>query len=75
MTNIKIQAGAMAYHCPVCGEYIFDEGPGSFDICPVCEWEDDPVQAADPDYSGGANHLSLNEYKERWRHLHEESES
>jgi len=34
---------------------------GGYDICPVCFWEDDNVQAEDPDYAGGANHVSLNE--------------
>jgi hypothetical protein len=32
---------------------------GNYEICPVCEWEDDPVQSSDPDFSGGANTLSL----------------
>ncbi|MDB4929378.1 MAG: hypothetical protein JWM10_1862 [Myxococcaceae bacterium] len=32
---------------------------GSYDICPVCFWEDDPAQAADPRFAGGANALSL----------------
>jgi hypothetical protein len=32
-------------------------------------WEDDPVQSADPNYRGGANHPSLNEAKENFRNL------
>jgi hypothetical protein len=36
----------------------------SHDICGICKWEDDPVQNNDPDYSGGANHISLNEAKQ-----------
>ncbi len=35
--------------------------PGTFDICGLCGWEDDPVQFADHDYRGGANRDSLNE--------------
>ena len=46
--------------CPVCGEYYFSE-KGSYEICPVCGWEDDPVQENDPDFAGGANKMSLNE--------------
>ncbi|MCE5200773.1 MAG: CPCC family cysteine-rich protein [Armatimonadota bacterium] len=47
--------------CPVCGlEDAFDE-PGGYDICERCGWEDDPVQSANPDPSGGANKESLNE--------------
>jgi hypothetical protein len=36
-----------------------DEPPGTFEICPVCNWEDDNVQAADPKLRGGANEMSL----------------
>lgn len=49
------------FACPCCGfltrsslEY------GTFEICPICYWEDDPVQFADPDMVGGANSASLN---------------
>lgn len=46
--------------CPVCGKYEFEEF-GSWDICPVCDWEDDPLQATEHNYAGGANALSVNE--------------
>jgi hypothetical protein len=36
-----------------------EESPGTFEICPVCNWEDDNVQAADPTFEGGANSVSL----------------
>ena len=32
---------------------------GSYEVCPVCFWEDDPVQNEDPSYGGGANAVSL----------------
>jgi rubredoxin len=39
------------YACSCCGYLTLDEQPpGTFDICPVCWWEDDPVQFDDPDY-------------------------
>jgi hypothetical protein len=38
---------------------VFEEPPGSYDICPVCFWEDDAVQLRWPDMAGGANHPSL----------------
>jgi hypothetical protein len=48
------------YACPCCGHRTLDERPpGTYDICPVCFWEDDPVQYDDPDYEGGANRPSL----------------
>lgn len=50
----------MKYKCPCCRYYTFSHKPnGSYDICPVCYWEDDPVQLDDPTYEGGANHVSL----------------
>lgn len=48
------------YKCPCCGYYTFDEKPnGNYDICPVCFWEDDPIQLEEPEYEGGANRVSL----------------
>ncbi|GAB2572109.1 hypothetical protein Aab01nite_03640 [Paractinoplanes abujensis] len=35
------------------------ESPGSYEICPVCIWEDDLVQLRWPDFTGGANRPSL----------------
>lgn len=51
--------------CPVCGRYEFEES-GDFDICPVCGWENDPIQLDNPDYGGGANKLSLNEFRNEY---------
>ena len=50
------------YPCPCCGFLTLEEEPpGTFEICPVCFWEDDQVQFRDPDFAGGANSVSLNE--------------
>lgn len=50
------------YTCPCCGYKTLEEKPpGTFDICPICFWEDDNVQFDDPDYKGGANDVSLKE--------------
>lgn len=51
--------------CPVCHQYEF-EIKDFFEICPICGWEDDGIQRDDPDYAGGANRLSLNNYKKAW---------
>lgn len=40
---------------------------GVYEICDVCGWEDDPVQRDNPDYSGGANDLSLNQCREKYQ--------
>lgn len=48
------------YFCPCCGyDTLTEEPPGTYDICRVCFWEDDPVQFKDPAYEGGANTVSL----------------
>ncbi|WP_352708292.1 CPCC family cysteine-rich protein [Mesorhizobium opportunistum] len=52
------------FPCPCCGSRVVRE-PGNYEICKECGWEDDPVQGADPDYAGGANELSLNQYRDR----------
>lgn len=52
------------YPCPACGFVVFAEPPGSYAICPVCGWEDDPLQLANPAYRGGANRESLAELQQ-----------
>jgi hypothetical protein len=47
------------YPCPCCGHSTFHEHPGSYDICPVCFWDDDAIQLRWPTYTGGANKPSL----------------
>lgn len=46
--------------CPCCRKYQL-EAAGEYEICPICKWEDDPVQRKDPDFEGGANTMSLNQ--------------
>jgi hypothetical protein len=52
--------------CLVCGAML-PSGRGQYEICGVCDWEDDPVQAADPHFAGGANELSLVEARRVFR--------
>lgn len=48
------------YKCPCCGYYTFDKKiRGTYEVCPVCYWEDDPIQLEDETYEGGANKVSL----------------
>jgi hypothetical protein len=51
--------------CPICGYYTLDADE-PYNICPICDWEDDPIQTDDPNFWGGANDLSLNDYREQW---------
>ncbi|WP_232353048.1 CPCC family cysteine-rich protein [Hafnia alvei] len=54
------------YPCPCCDEPVF-EALGEYDICPNCNWEDDPSQSKNPDRGGGANKMSLNKAKKHMR--------
>ncbi|NLB61148.1 MAG: hypothetical protein GX802_01790 [Clostridiales bacterium] len=54
------------HFCPVCGQYEF-ESEASFDICPVCKWQDDWLQIVDPDEKYCANQMSLNEAKKAYK--------
>lgn len=57
---------SIPHMCPVCGKYKFEK-ENSFDICDYCGWEDDGVQSDNPNYSGGANALSLNDYRKFYK--------
>ncbi len=54
------------YPCPCCGHRVFAEAPGSYDICPICGWEDDISQLRFPTMSGGANSFSLVDAQENY---------
>lgn len=49
--------------CPVCGQSVLE----AFEICPVCDWQNDRVQFMHPDMEGGANNMSLNQAKQAWK--------
>lgn len=61
------------YRCKCCGNYtIKDEPldpniyPGTFEICPVCFWEDDSLQFLKSNMEGGANRVSLNQAQKNY---------
>ena len=58
------------FSCPCCGEKVFT-ARGEYEICGVCGWEDDPIQFSKPDYTGGANTLSLNQARQAWKKHHQ----
>ncbi|MBM2618373.1 hypothetical protein JIG36_22690 [Actinoplanes sp. LDG1-06] len=49
----------IVYPCVCCGHQTIGEPPGSYEICPVCFWEDDALQLRWPDWPAGANRVSL----------------
>ena len=57
------------YKCPCCGYYTFDKKDRAYDICPVCFWEDDPEQYANPLMANGANHVSLATARINYKHF------
>ena len=55
------------YKCPCCDFYTLNnKANNTFQICPICYWEDDGVQLHNPNYVGGANHISLNQAKKNF---------
>lgn len=59
------QAGK--YPCVCCGHLVFEEPIDSHDICAVCFWEDDGVQARHPTWRAGANVVSLVEAQRNYQ--------
>ncbi|KAI9144011.1 cysteine-rich CPCC-domain-containing protein [Paraphysoderma sedebokerense] len=57
-TNPVSDHSVPLFPCPACGYLTFETAPGSFDICPLCYWEDDIYQLLHPTESG-ANKVSL----------------
>jgi methionyl-tRNA synthetase len=54
------------FTCPCCGYKTFSEPSGSYNICPVCYWEDDPVQLEHPSSEIGANRVSLKQAQQNF---------
>jgi hypothetical protein len=50
---------------PCCGSKVIDE-PGACEICEVCHWEDGPIQAGNPTFSGGEKKYSLLDARSAW---------
>lgn len=58
------------HQCPCCEYFTLNnKANNTFQICPVCYWEDDGVQMLDPTYIGGANAVSLMQAKENFKKI------
>ena len=58
-----IWQGNIMRKCKVCGlgDIEYDN-----DFCKVCGWEADTIQEENPNYVGGANIMTFNQYKKFW---------
>lgn len=70
VANFEVLVKAKFMHdkffpCPCCESKIIEE-PGTYEMCDICHWEDDPVQSGNPDYAGGANKDSLLDARSAW---------
>lgn len=58
------------FPCACCGYLTRSEEEfGTFEICPICGWEDDDFQSADENFSGGANAVSLAVARENYERV------
>lgn len=57
-----------SYPCPCCGYLTLSTPPpGTYEICPVCNWEDDIVQFSNINFKGGANEECLKKARENFK--------
>lgn len=61
-----IEGDLNMFPCPCCDERTLSE-KDAYEVCEVCDWEDDPVQSKNPDFEGGANEKSLNQARTDWK--------
>ncbi|GAB7006957.1 hypothetical protein JCM18899A_44300 [Nocardioides sp. AN3] len=57
------------FPCPCCGHLTLPQGPGDYELCPICFWEDDGGQLRYPLSPDGANGISLAEAQQVYRRL------
>lgn len=63
------------YGCACCGRSTLARRPGgTYQVCPVCYWEDDAGQLADPSSDEGANDVSLEQARANFQRFGSSSE-
>jgi hypothetical protein len=62
------------YPCPCCGYMSFDDPSGSYDICPICFWEDDAVQLQPHWWDRGGANISLRQAQKNYAKFGAEQE-
>ncbi len=66
LSKLTTQNSLKKYTCPCCGYKTIPREDTFYDLCPVCFWETDPYQLANPTYKGGANAPSLMEAQQNF---------
>jgi hypothetical protein len=56
--------------CPCCGFLTLEDFYGSYNICCICNWEDDGIQLSNPTSGNGANSRSLIDAQARAIHMY-----
>lgn len=57
----------LKYKCVCCGHRtLVYKNTLEHEICPVCFWENDPIQNKQPEYDGGSNNMSLVKARENY---------
>ncbi len=56
------------FTCPCCGYDVFSEPPGHYEICPICNWEDDISQLKFVE-TLGANEVSLLQAQDNFKNF------
>ncbi|MDO5292506.1 MAG: CPCC family cysteine-rich protein [bacterium] len=55
------------YQCACCRNYTLEKmSTGTSEVCSICGWKDDQMQYDNPDYTHGANELSLNQARMKY---------
>lgn len=57
------------HQCPCCEYWTLDGEQRRYSVCPVCYWEDDPLQFDNMDMDFGANGISLREARETYQKI------
>ena len=52
--------------CMVCRNFTLPED-GLYEICDICNWQNDDCALDHPDIVGGPNKMSLNEARKAWK--------
>ena len=66
----KLKALRKKGYCPCCGYKTFEPGKyNTYNICPICSWEDESLIKTVVEEGGGANNVSLVQAQKNFKDL------